>query len=160
MGTPPTRPEARAVSRRRFLRAGMIAGAGALAAPLLNLGRCRLLAAGPLEVSTRAVDLVLASTVVDMLGLLTLDWATLARWQAHPERFDEPEYRALERARIDIFHPAVETGARDRRGAALRWAAAWRSLLGDERCFLARVERLDDLFEVPRRGRLGVVFGF
>ena len=50
---------------------------GAFAAPMLNLGRVRLLAqagASPVrfEPSVRAVDLVQRATVIDMLSLLTL----------------------------------------------------------------------------------------
>jgi membrane dipeptidase len=147
-------------SRRRLLRSGLVAGAGALAAPMLNFGRCRLDAATGLEVSTRAVDLVYGSTVVDMLGLLTLDWARLARWQTNPAAFAEREYRALERSGIRIFHPAVETSAREPHEAALRWTAGWNSLLEGNGCFLERVATILDLLVVPKVGRLGVVIGF
>lgn len=147
-------------SRRRLLRSGLLAGAGAIAAPMLNLGRCRLDAAPGVQISTRAVDLVLATTVVDMLGLLTLDWPRLASWQARPEAFAEPEFRSLERSGIRIFHPAVETNAKLPFEAALRWTSGWNTLLDGNGCYLSRVASILDLLVVPEQGRLGVVIGF
>ena len=127
---------------------------------MLNLGRCRLEAAPSATLSTRAVDLVLGTTVVDMLGLLTLDWSRLARWHAAPEEFVEPDYRRLERTGITVFHPAVETNAADAHQGALRWAASWRRLLDAGGCFLAPIESVVDLLGVRARGRLGVLIGF
>ncbi|MCM2270592.1 MAG: dipeptidase [Thermoanaerobaculia bacterium] len=131
-----------------------------MAAPMLNLGRCRLGAAPTLTLSTRAIDLVLRTTVVDMLGLLTLDWNRLARWQRHPESFGESDFRHLESAGVRVFHPAVETNAQDAHDGALRWTAGWNRLLDAGGCFLERVATADDLALTPARGRLGVVIGF
>lgn len=147
-------------TRRRLLRTGLCSGAGALLAPMLNFGRCRLEGAETVRVSTRAVDLVNATTVVDMLGLLTLDWPQLARWQTAPEQFTEPQFRSLERSGIRIFHPAVETSARQPFEAALRWTSGWNHLLDGNGCYLARVASILDLLLVPKRGRIGVVVGF
>lgn len=148
------------MSRRHLLRAGALAGFGTLAGPLLNLGRCRLLGQEAVEVSTRAVDLVLGSLVIDMLGLLTLDWPKLFRWHRRPARFREDDFRQLERAGVDVFHPAVETSADDAYEGARRWILGWRRLLGDHRCFLSRIGTVTDLELVPRLGKLGVVVGF
>ena len=147
-------------SRRSFLRTSLLGGLGAVAAPMLGFGRARPSEISPVEVSTRAIDLVRGATVVDMLGLLTLDWPRLRRWQAEPASFAESEYRDLERSGVDIFHPAVETRARDPHAGALRWLAAWNRLLDVPRCFLSRVGTIDDLLRVPRRGPIGVVLGF
>lgn len=151
------------LGRRRLLRNGLLAAGGTLVAPMLGLGRCRLEASRenpPVEVSTRAVDLVLSTTVIDMLGLLTLDWPRLARWQSEGGGFGEREFRALEVSGIRVFHPAVETDARDPHAAALRWVAGWHRLAGDEGCWLGRIDSLADLDRVARQGRLGVVVGF
>jgi membrane dipeptidase len=148
------------VTRRRLLRAGVLGGLGAIAAPMINLGRCRLLAAESGEISTRAVDLVLGATVIDMLGLLTLDWDELRRWQVEPGRFEESDYRRLERSGVSIFHPAVEPHARDPHLAALLWTRGWSRLLQGGGCFLARVASIEDLARVPRLGKIGVVVGF
>ncbi|HVS13243.1 MAG TPA: membrane dipeptidase [Thermoanaerobaculia bacterium] len=146
--------------RRTFLRDGLLTGLGALCGPLLNLGRCRLDALQSVQVSTRAVDLVLRSTVVDMLCLLTLDWPRLFSWQREPDRFALGEFRELESLGVDIFHPAVETGARDPRDGVERWLRGWRRLLGSQPCYLQPVETVTDLLQAPRLGKIGVIVGF
>lgn len=79
-------PPPRRLSRRALLQAGggcaleaLRSGASAI------LRRSRSLAADQeIEVSTRAVDLVRESTVIDMLGLVTFDWRQLREWHHHP----------------------------------------------------------------------------
>jgi membrane dipeptidase len=139
----------------------MLAGVGALLGPVLRLGRVRLEGAqGTVEVSTRAVDLVLDTTVVDMLGLLTLDWPRLRLWQARPETLTEQDYRQLDRSGIDVFHPAVETRAHDAYRGAVTWLAGWNRLLSGSACFVAPVATINDLLLVPKRRRPGVIVGF
>jgi membrane dipeptidase len=151
------------MNRRQFLKSGALAGAGLVAAPMLNLGRVRLFARAPgreIEISTAAADLVLASTPIDMLGLLTLDWDKLFGWFERPELFREADYRLLERSGVKVFHPAVDTSQRDAYTAALRWMAGWNHLLSDQGCFLARVDVPSDLVRVPEDGEIGVILGF
>jgi membrane dipeptidase len=128
---------------------------------MLNLGRCVLSATQPVAISTRAVDLVLGTTtVIDMLGLLTLDWPKLFSWQRSPDAFQEADYRKLESSGVTLFHPAVETGAPDAFQGALRWISGWNRLLNSESCFLARVTALEDLPAAAKRGQIGVLIGF
>jgi len=102
-----------------------MAGVGAFAAPMLNLGRVRLYAQDgtrvPFEPSTRAVDLVQRATVIDMLSLLTLDWPQLARWQRQPETFGAADYARLRASGIDVFHPAVDPNEPDAAAAVVHW---------------------------------------
>ncbi len=127
---------------------------------MINPGRCRLWAEGTLEVSTRAVDLVASSTVIDMLGLLTLDWSKLFRWQQTPSSFGEEEFRRLEGSGVSIFHPAIETGASDPHASARRWLAGWNNLLSSQPCFLAPVGSLAELLQAARLGKIGILVGF
>jgi membrane dipeptidase len=149
-----------AVDRRQLLRTGLLGGLALLAAPLLNRGRCRLLAEPAVEVSTRAVDLVLGSTVVDMLSLLTLDWPQLYRWYRRPGDFGESDFRRLEASGINVFHPAVETSGFDAYSAVRSWMAGWSRLLGRDGCFLSPIESSAELRLVPALGKIGVVVGF
>jgi membrane dipeptidase len=146
------------VDRRQLIRAGIFCGAGTLAGPLLNFGRCRVFA-DELEISTRAVDLVLGSTVVDMLGLLTLDWLKLGRWQRRPESFGMADFRGLKASGVTVFHPAVAIRSRDPFTAARRWLEGWNGLLANRPCFLARVGDDGGLRRVARQGKIGVVVG-
>jgi membrane dipeptidase len=148
------------MNRRQLLKRGVLAGLAVVGGPMLNLGRCRLLAAEPVEVSTAAVDAVMGSRVIDMLGLLTLDWPKLFRWHRMPQGFAEADYRQLERSGVNVFHPAVETSARDAWSGAMRWTAGWNHLLRSHGCFIARVDSPADLVAAPDRGKIGVVVGF
>lgn len=146
--------------RRDFLRAGMLAGMGAVAAPMLNLGRFRLFADDPTPYSARAVDLVARSTVVDMLGLLTLDWTKLDLWQREPRSFGAADFERFRSSGIQVFHPAVDTADPDPGPAALGWMAAWNHLLsGRPDCFL-KVASAADLARAKACSLLGIVLGF
>ena len=161
--TAPKRRRRGDVDRRQLLRAGALAGLHLMAAPALQLGRCRLFGQAdqpPLEVSTRAVDVVRAATVIDMLGLITLDWKQLYSWQRTPTTFGESDFRLLESSGIQIFHPAVETGAKDAVAGAHRWLAGWTALLETKPCFLARIGSITDLMLQPKLGKIGLLLGF
>lgn len=145
------------MDRRQFLQAGALAGIGLLGAPMINLGRVRL---GAAEVSTRAVDLVEAARAVDMLGLLTLDWPVLLRWHRRPETFQDSDFRQLQASGVRVFHPAVETSAKDPYTGAMRWLAGWNHLLRVQSCWLGRIESPADLAAVPAQGRIGIILGF
>ena len=62
------------ISRRSILKGA----AAALGAPMINRGRFSLFAHSDAEYSALTVDLVGRSTVIDMLGLLTLDFPKLS----------------------------------------------------------------------------------
>ncbi|MCM2316168.1 MAG: dipeptidase [Thermoanaerobaculia bacterium] len=148
------------MTRRRFVRDGALGCLSLAAAPMINLGRVSLDASEPVEVSTRAIDLVRSSTVIDMLGLLTLDWAKLFRWQRRAGEFDDSDFRQLELSGVSVFHPAVDTGLKDEGRAARKWIEGWNLLLGSNVCRLSRVETSQDLLRIPATGRIGVIVGF
>ena len=66
--------------------------AGVLAAPMLAFGRYRLFAHSAREYSARAIELVGRSTVLDLLGQLTLDGTKEQQWLGHPETFPDSEW--------------------------------------------------------------------
>ncbi len=45
--------------------------------------------------STLALDLVQRTTVIDMLGLLTLDYRKLGTWETNPDRFQPGDFQRL-----------------------------------------------------------------
>jgi membrane dipeptidase len=159
------RPAAAATApdRRQFLRTLALGGLGALGAPMILRGSCRVVpvpGASPLEISTRALDLVLGSTVIDMLGLFTLDWGKLFTWYRDPGAFVENDFRKLQASGINVFHPAVEPNHRDARRAAERWLGDWDRLLRGHGCFFTRIDSISDLLLVRKQKRIGVVMGF
>ncbi len=113
-----------------------------------------------LPVSDRAAGIVQATTVVDMLSLLTLDWPRLYEWQREPRSFGKVELDQLRASGIGVFHPAVDPSAADARGAALRWMEGWNRLIGSHPQTLLRIDRGADLARVKAEGRIGLVLGF
>ncbi|HEV8241366.1 MAG TPA: membrane dipeptidase [Thermoanaerobaculia bacterium] len=153
------------MDRRRFLRGVVMAGAGAFAAPMLNLGRCRVFAddgasgGGPLR-SVRAIDLMGEAAVIDMLGLLTLDWPRLTRWQREPGSFGEGDFARLRASGIDVFHPAVEPNQPDAVAAVSRWLDGWDRLLVAYPGYFVRVDTVADVARAKAEGKIGLILGF
>jgi len=148
------------LNRREFLRAGALAGAGLVAGPMINLGRFRLFAEDRTPVSARAVELVGRSMVVDMLGLLTLDWPKLWTWQREPAAFGPADLAALRASGVKVFHPAVEPDDPHPYEAALDWLSGWNRLL-DRRpdCFV-RIDSGQGFQRVRAEGKVGILVGF
>lgn len=148
------------MNRREFLRAGALAGAGVLAAPFVNRGRYSLFADDRVEHSARAVELVGRSTVIDMLGLLTLDWPKLYAWQREPGGFGPADLQKLQRSGVKVFHPAVEPNEPRPYEATLQWISGWNRLLANRAdCFL-RIDSAGDLERVRKEGKVGILVGF
>lgn len=151
------------MNRREFLRAGLLAGTGVLAAPMVNRGRFDLFAAAGdtrTDVSARAIDLVGRSMVIDMLGLLTLDWPKLYGWQRAPATFSEADYLKLLRTGVRVFHPAVEPNEPNAYEAALRWTTGWNRFLGANPQYLLRMDSAADFTRAGTEGKIGVLIGF
>ncbi|HEV8629478.1 MAG TPA: membrane dipeptidase [Thermoanaerobaculia bacterium] len=132
---------------------------------MLNLGRCRVFAqdgapgGGPLR-SVRAVDLVRQAMVIDMLGLLTLDWSRLARWQREPGSFREADFERLRASGVDVFHPAVDPNQPDAGAAVRRWLSGWDRLIATYPGYFVRVGSAADLARAKAEGRIGLILGF
>ena len=134
--------------RRQFLGCGL----SLLAASCFN----RLLAAG---VSTRAIDIVTESNVIDMLGLLTLNWTLLARWQNDPERFGEADFKKLQSSGIDVFHPAVAFEDAHPYEVTRDWFVKWNRLIDQHPQWFLRVDCAADLTRAKRENKIGIIMG-
>ena len=108
----------------------------------------------------RVVGLVERSTVIDMLGLLTLDWDRLRLWQRDPAAFGEADFRRLSASGISVFHPAVEPNSPEPHEAALRWAADWNRLLQNQPRYLMAIRGAADLDRARAERRIGLLIGF
>lgn len=78
-------------SRRELLKQAALSSVAVLAAPVINRGRFRLFAHTATEYSRRAIDLMARATVIDMLGLLTLDFPKQTKWFKDQFRQSEKE---------------------------------------------------------------------
>jgi hypothetical protein len=101
------------VTRRQAL--GLAAGAAGalLAAPMLNIGRFRLYATSTVEYSARCLKLMQESTVLDLLGPLTIS-GKWQEWARDPELFTDADAQRFHGSGINVFHHAFGLGARTR----------------------------------------------
>jgi membrane dipeptidase len=127
---------------------------------MINRGRFRLFADSLPELSTRAVDLVGRSVVIDMLGLLTLDWQALWDWQRAPQDFKRDDFLKLRGSGVDVFHPAVEPSDADAHASCLNWLAGWNRLLQGRPDAFVRIDTAADLGRVKPAHKVGVLLGF
>lgn len=151
------------LNRRDFSRRAALAAGAVLGAPMLNRGRFRLFAGTGAEYSNRTVELVGRSLVIDMLGLPTLDWRMLERWERTPDGFRPGDFRKLKSSGITVFNPAVDLDARNAAeafAATQQWLLGWNALLGNHPRELLRIERVEDLGRAKSEGRIGIVLGF
>jgi membrane dipeptidase len=147
------------LNRRDFLRRGALLGGAALAAPMINRGRFAAVARSRTEYSRRTVELVRESLVIDMLGLVTLDWGKLERWQLQPGAFRSADFQKLRSSGITVFHPAVDLSAPDPFAAIREWMRDWKVFLGNYPDDFTCVTRAADLAEAKRAGKIGIILG-
>jgi membrane dipeptidase len=150
------------LTRREFLTQAAIAGGALLGAPMVNRGHYELFGQSR-RYSKRAVDLIQDSVVIDMLGLLTLDWDRLARWQRQPGAFCESDFCKLQSSGITVFNPAVDLNAADPErafSANQAWIQGWNGFLDQYSRQLVRIGGAGDVLGAKRDGRIGVVLGF
>ncbi len=134
--------------RRKLLTSGVSLFAGAC----LN----RLVAS---QYSTRAVDLVTQSNVIDMLGLLTLNWSLLDRWHKDPDTFGEADARKLRDSGINIFHPAVAFESPQSYEITREWFGKWNRLIAAHPDCFQRIDGCADLPSARATGRIGIILG-
>ena len=135
------------------------AGAAVLAAPMINRGRFQLFAGSTAEYSTKAIDLVKRSTVIDMLCVLTLNFPKFNEWMKNPELFTEADLKPWKDAGINVIHPAVGMGGFNSYDNVLRFFAAWNGFIASHDEHFMRIDSVGDLARVKKSGKLGVLLG-
>src|SRR5690348_9828620 len=143
------------ISRRSLLRDA----AFVLGAPLLNRGRFSLFAQGEAEYSARTLDLIRESTVIDMLGLLTLDFKKLSSWRTDPASFQPSDLKQLKDSGITIFHPAVGYTEGDVYASSLWDISSWDAFIAAHSSDFLRVDCPGDVERAKACGKIGIVIG-
>jgi membrane dipeptidase len=129
-----------------------------LGAPFFNRGRFSLFASEA-EYSTQTIDLVRESVVIDMLGLLTLDYKKLASWRAKPSGFRPAELQRLRDSGITIFHPAVGYTNGNIYEESLKDIAGWNIFIAGHADEFLRVDTVEDLAAAKKVGKIGIIIG-
>ncbi len=131
---------------------------------MIQRGRFGLLAQAPgapneTAYSAATLDLVRRSTVIDMLGLLTLNYSKVSSWQAQPACFAPPDFEKLRASGITIFHPAVGFTEGDVYASSLRNIHGWNAFIASHPSQFVRIDCPGDLATAKASGRLGIVIG-
>jgi membrane dipeptidase len=126
---------------------------------MINRGRFSLFARSETEYSTRTIDLVRRSTVIDMLGLLTMDFRKLWAWEADPRRFQQADFLRLKDSGITVFHPAVGYTTGDIYTESLRDITGWNAFIKAHEPQLLRVAAAADFERAKTLGAIGIMIG-
>jgi membrane dipeptidase len=126
---------------------------------MINLGRFSLCAQGDAAYSVRTLDLVQRSTVIDMLGLITLNYKKLSSWEADPGRFQRADFLRLKNSGVTALHPAVGYTTGDIYGASLRDIKGWNAFINSHSSQFLRVANVSDFERAKITGMIGIVIG-
>lgn len=146
-------------SRRTFLR---VAGAAALAFPMINMGSHKIFAQSEMTYSSRAIDLVKSTQVFDMLSIMApFGPMMLSAYGKNPKRDDTyavtPEHlQVLLASGVDVFHPAVGLGPND---DASGFIARMNAYAAEYPGQLRRIDTMSDFDALKKGESLGYIIG-
>jgi membrane dipeptidase len=145
------------LSRRTFLRNAALG----VSAPFINRGVFRLVAetVPTPAYSALTFELVERSTVIDMLGLLTLDYPKLLGWEAKPKTFRDADYERLKSSGITVFHPAVGFTEGDVYSSSMRDITGLNALITAHPDRFLRVDAAGDFARAKESGKIGILIG-
>ena len=151
------------MNRRSMIKTTVGAGLTAVTVPMINVGSFQISPASPTKYSTRAVDLVQRSTIIDMLNPLSL-FAVLAgyfgdkspTWFSDPTLFRERDWLRFQNSGLNILHVAVGTDSYEE---TLRFLASWNGFIAHHSEWLMRIDSAERLDTVKKSGKLGIILG-
>ena len=143
------------ISRRSILKGAAVV----VCAPMINRSRFSLFAKSEPEYSARTIDLVRGATVIDMLGLLTLNYRKMSTWQSEPARFQPADFHRLTDSGITVFHPAVGYITGDIYAESLRDILGWNTFISAHPEQFQRVECVSDFERIKSLGKIGILVG-
>ncbi len=125
---------------------------------MLNLGRYALFAQSSRQYSSRAIELVQRSTVIDMLNPASLGMVLGDKpdWLADPESLSSADLARLRESGWNVLHIAVGTGSYD---STLRFLASWNGLIAHHNGHFLRIDSPARLEEVKSSGKTGIILG-
>ena len=140
------------LTRRQVLRAG----AALAAAPMINRGWVRLFAQSETRYSTRAIDLIRRSLVIDMLSPFKLSSTT---WLTQPATFTAADIQRFRSSGINVFHIGVGFGGTQQFASAERYFNQYNGLIAAHPNDLMGIDSAASLRAVKASGKIGVIIG-
>lgn len=142
------------LDRRTVLKGVAGAATGALAFPMLNLGRFSAFAQSATTYSARAVGLVESSPTLDLKHALSLHPDELKSWLTDPAAFGEREWALFQSTGLKVIQTTVETI--DDTLLDYGWHNGFLATHGD---YFRRVDSVSDLDASPSSGQIGMILG-
>lgn len=106
------------------------------------------------------MDLIQTTLVVDMLGLLTLNYRKLIDWQTRPESFQPSDLARLKASGIGVFLPAVGFTEGDIYQLSLDDITRWNFFLAAHPQQFLRIDSPADLLRARAEKKIGIMLGF
>ena len=144
------------MNRRDFLKSA--AGSAAVGAAMIHRGRYLLFAGGP-EYSSRAVEPVQRSAVIDMLAPLWISPSKTQKMLGNPENFKAEDFAPYKNSGINVFHIAIGTGGPDAYLETLQFLSGYNSLIARHDAWFERVDTPERLDGIKASGRVGIILG-
>jgi membrane dipeptidase len=144
------------MNRRNFLKSA--ASNAAVGAAMIHRGRYLLFAGGP-EYSSRAVELVQRSTVIDMLAPLWISPSKTQKMLGNPENFKAEDFAPYKNSGINVFHIAIGTGGPDAYLETLQFLSGYNSLIARHDDWFERVDTPERLDGIKASGKVGIILG-
>lgn len=150
------------LNRRDVLKGVAAATCTRVAAPMLNLRRFPLFARSETQYSTRAIDLVTESLIIDMLSPLSINGETIQRWGPDLQGFSEADRQEFELSAIDVFHVAFGIGGATYHEVydnTLSFVAAHNAAIAGRPDALIRIDSSEDFERARVSNKIGVLIG-
>ncbi len=148
------------ISRRDAVRKMGGALGAFVAAPMVSLGRVRV--AVTQEYTTRCIDLVTGSLVIDMLSPLAISGTVSRRWGPDLEGMTAEEEEEFRQSHIDVFHIATGVGGRDlddQYHNSMLFVSRYNAMIAARPDLLVRIDSAEDLARVHGSGKVGILIG-
>ena len=143
---------ARQDTRRRLLKGAAAAG---LAFPMLNFASFRVFADSETAYSARAVGLVERALVIDMLGVLKIDFEPTA----YSTPLSDADAAAFRASGITGFHNSIGTGGPAAVEETLSFLAAWEGFAARNSDLFCVADTASDLDHAKAAGKCAVIMG-
>ncbi|MFN8570621.1 MAG: membrane dipeptidase [Gemmatimonadaceae bacterium] len=146
------------MSRRVALQRAAQGTAVLALAPFVSIGRYRLFPWSPTEYSARCVKLVGESTVIDMLGLLSLG-PNGEKWMTNPDSFTEADLQRFRDSGINVFHTATGTGGPSVYEETFWFLSGFNGFVAAHTDSFSRIDSVDDFARAKSARKIGIILG-
>lgn len=139
-------------SRRDVVRT---LGLATIGAPFINLQRHRLFGT---TYSARCLKLMQESTVIDMLGVLSLG-PNSTKWMQDPDSFTATDLQRFRDSGITVFHPAVGLGGPNVYEDTIWFLSGFDGFIAAHSDSFARIDSPDDFARARSANKIGLILG-